>query len=444
MKKSDILLYIFLSLLVIFFILFRYLGLFQYIQYKIGLTLILFLIYFGIIFVLKKGAKINLLIIVALALFLRLLFFDSSLSDFSGDANRYIWDGKIQANHINPYLYPPDSSELESFRNKVIYPGINHKGYKTVYPPLAQMIFFLSYSIKADSFIALKSIYLFFEILTALFLLLLLKDKRYLSVYLLCPLVILEGFLGTHIDIAGLGLLFGAIYFFKKEKVYFSIFLLVASIMVKYITIITVPVFLIFYIRKLYSKELQNKASMYRDILGKSLFFIFLILLFYLPYIRAGKYIFESFILYNHRWKFNGFLHRFFINIFGMYARYFSVLTLALILFLIYFKLRSGLLLKLELTILSALLFNNALFPWYVLWLIPFFVFYQRWSTAYLIGIISISYYVFIKYKAVGIWQENLLFFYLQYLPFYSLLLYDILKGSYAKQIKNSSDHSGS
>lgn len=219
--------------------------------------------------------------------------------------------------------------------------------------------------------------------------------------------------------------------------------MLVCSILIKYITLVTIPVFFLFYLKKISSLNKINKFLFYKDLLKKSVFFLFLIFIFFLPYIKAGKYIFETLILFNQKWKFNGFIHRFFIYFFGNHARYFSVACSLLILLFIYFKLKTGLIIKIELTILVALLFNNALFPGYMIWIVPFLVFNPRISTFFLVGIISISYHVFIKYKTSGVWDENNLILYLQYIPFYILFIYDLLRGSYAKQFQNSSNNTG-
>src|SRR5215510_14357203 len=43
----------------------------------------------------------------------------------SSDVYRYIWDGRVQANGINPYRYIPSAPELEYLRDDKIYPKIN-------------------------------------------------------------------------------------------------------------------------------------------------------------------------------------------------------------------------------------------------------------------------------------------------------------------------------
>jgi len=60
----------------------------------------------------------------------------------STDLYRYIWDGRVQAAGINPYLYVPADHALSTLRDAVIYPHINRADYAvTAYPPIAEMFF---------------------------------------------------------------------------------------------------------------------------------------------------------------------------------------------------------------------------------------------------------------------------------------------------------------
>jgi alpha-1,6-mannosyltransferase len=60
----------------------------------------------------------------------------------STDLYRYIWDGRVQAAHINPFRYIPADKHLAFLRDDKIYPNINRKDYaKTVYPPGSQIVF---------------------------------------------------------------------------------------------------------------------------------------------------------------------------------------------------------------------------------------------------------------------------------------------------------------
>jgi hypothetical protein len=62
----------------------------------------------------------------------------------STDAFRYVWDGRVQGAGINPYRHIPAAPELSFLRDGWIYPNINRADYAvTIYPPAAQMLFFL-------------------------------------------------------------------------------------------------------------------------------------------------------------------------------------------------------------------------------------------------------------------------------------------------------------
>ena len=61
----------------------------------------------------------------------------------STDIYRYIWDGRVQAAGVNPYLYIPVDTALSALRDTTIWPNINRAGYAhTIYPPAAEALFF--------------------------------------------------------------------------------------------------------------------------------------------------------------------------------------------------------------------------------------------------------------------------------------------------------------
>ncbi len=83
-----------------------------------------------------RDGKTSLGLVLTLAAILRLTFLFTTpvLSD---DIYRYIWDGRVQREGINPYRYPPQAPEIQHLRNST-YEGINNKGIPTIYPPLMQ------------------------------------------------------------------------------------------------------------------------------------------------------------------------------------------------------------------------------------------------------------------------------------------------------------------
>ncbi len=63
----------------------------------------------------------------------------------STDLYRYVWDGRVQNEGINPYRYRPDAPALAGLRDRTIYPGINRKDTaRTIYPPFAEAIYALA------------------------------------------------------------------------------------------------------------------------------------------------------------------------------------------------------------------------------------------------------------------------------------------------------------
>src|SRR3989475_417334 len=91
-----------------------------------------------------RSARSTLIIVLVLAGIFRLsiVFAPPYLSD---DIYRYVWDGRVQAAGINPYRYIPADAALENLRDDKIYPRINRKDYaRTIYPPAAEAVFFLT------------------------------------------------------------------------------------------------------------------------------------------------------------------------------------------------------------------------------------------------------------------------------------------------------------
>ncbi|MCX8253712.1 hypothetical protein RHAL1_03369 [Beijerinckiaceae bacterium RH AL1] len=95
----------------------------------------------------------------------------------STDINRYVWDGRVQGAGINPYVHIPADPALQVLRDDKIYPNINRKDYApTIYPPLAQIIFFLTTRISEKIWV-MKAVMVGFDGLTIAALLGLLRAR---------------------------------------------------------------------------------------------------------------------------------------------------------------------------------------------------------------------------------------------------------------------------
>ncbi|MDB5377031.1 MAG: hypothetical protein JWR00_1477 [Rubritepida sp.] len=145
---------------------------------------------------------------IAVALRLALLFVHPHLSS---DAFRYVWDGRVQGEGINPYRYVPAAPELAYLRDAAIYPFINRANYAvTIYPPAAEILFFLVGRI-ADGLVALKLAFFAFEAVTILVLRDLLRrigqPASRIVAYAWHPLAVWEIAGSAHIDAAMVSLM---------------------------------------------------------------------------------------------------------------------------------------------------------------------------------------------------------------------------------------------
>ena len=151
------------------------------------------------------------------------LFLVPMETSLSSDIYRYIWDGRVQvAGKMNPYLYPPADKRLAPLRDQEIYPYINRKEARTVYPAGAQILFRTLYQAGLDSPVDLKAAALGAEALTFLLLFLILKERRlpqnWILFYAWNPLIIYELFYSGHLESFMLPPLMGFVYLFLRDR----------------------------------------------------------------------------------------------------------------------------------------------------------------------------------------------------------------------------------
>jgi len=148
-----------------------------------------------------------LLVVIGVAVLARLIALPSPPT-LSTDVFRYVWDGRIQAAGVNPYLYVPASEQLALLRDSAIFPNVDKSEYaRTIYPPVAEMIFWLV-SRASETLTAMKIAMLAFDMLTIATIVALLRQDglpaERVLVYAWHPLPIWE-FAGTgHVDAAAI------------------------------------------------------------------------------------------------------------------------------------------------------------------------------------------------------------------------------------------------
>ena len=181
---------------------------------------------------------------VALALRLFVLWLPPSLSD---DAYRYVWDGMIQVEGINPYLYPPEAPELARFHEEPIYEALNSKSFYSVYPPLSQYVFRVGGAVYGMgwkvSYYVIKLLLALFEV-GALFLLARMVAPRMLLLHAWNPLVVIESAGQAHTEAMMVFFLVLAVWLARKGEGGRSAAALTGGAWVKLYPVVLLPLLL--------------------------------------------------------------------------------------------------------------------------------------------------------------------------------------------------------
>ena len=224
--------------------------------FLIGAELILFAL-IAALFYSKENSDNNKIIITSILFRLPFLFIIPNLSD---DFYRFIWDGVLWTEGINPYtilprdliesqLIPIDSQKYLS----TIYEKLNSREYFTIYPSIPQGIFYLSALIGGQSILAsviiMRVIIAGIEITGLYYLLRLLKNYqinvKYALLYALNPLLIIETTGNLHHEGIMISFLIIAIYqLVVRKQLFLSSLFFALSIATKLLPLILLPLLL--------------------------------------------------------------------------------------------------------------------------------------------------------------------------------------------------------
>ena len=171
-----------------------------------------FLIFFTLAWVAYAGAVLvgaplrgpaTLSVILVIGLLTRLLLLGAAPS-LSTDVYRYVWDARVAGAGLDPYAYAPVAPEVARLRDATIYPKLNHPTWHTVYPPLAQAFFRAVYWCAPDSILAMKLALGLIELVAMLALICLLRTLGLppgrLAIYAWNPLLLVEILGSGHLD----------------------------------------------------------------------------------------------------------------------------------------------------------------------------------------------------------------------------------------------------
>jgi len=189
-----------------------------------------------------------LMVIFGVAMMLRAVAFATPPNFLSTDVYRYIWDGRVQAAGINPYIYLPADPALEALEDEAIYSHINRaESARTIYAPFAQIVFFASTRL-GQNVATMRIVMLAFEIVAVAALGLLLarlsQPLEWLTLYLWHPLPVWEIACGAHVDAVLTAMVLLALFAAVKGARAWSGVLLALATLTKFIPIVIAPALL--------------------------------------------------------------------------------------------------------------------------------------------------------------------------------------------------------
>jgi hypothetical protein len=389
----------------------------------LGLHAALFLLYLGALrWVMARPLPLphGGTIVIATAAIFRLILLPSQPS-LSDDIWRYLWEGGLHWEGINPYAHPPDDPALEGLRDEV-HARVNHRDLPAIYPPVSQWAMALG-AAAGPSAPAMKAVFAIADmgLIAALMSLLRrrgLPPERALA-YAWSPLAVVEVAVSGHNDPLAIALLLISTATMIGKRPYLSTTTLALAGLSKLFPWVLVPLF----------ARQAKRALVVIPVLA---------LACYLPYAGAGAGLYRSTVVYAESWRSNDSLFGLLVaavqatgippvltswmsahgmsNLYGqphMLARLLAASLLAGLMGLLLRRQARGTMALdrgIFLFTAGALVLLPTLHPWYVLWALPWLAIQASPAWLALSGLVPLAY--------TGAWWAP----WAEYLPFYGLL----------------------
>lgn len=377
----------------------------------------------------------NTKILLGAAVVFRLLFL-FAIPNLSQDFYRFLWDGNLLLEGINPYLQTPNSyissGNIPFSGAGELYDGMGSlsAGNPTSYPPLNQVFFALAAFFGGKSIMS-SVIWLRIFIIAAdtgifYFGRKLLKQLKLpesnIFLYLLNPLIIIELTGNLHFEGLMLFFLLAAVYLLQRQKWLFSALLFSCSVAVKMIPLIFLPL--------LYRRLGWKKALGYYAVTAMAL------LLFFLPFLSGtfAENFFSSINLWFQKFEFNASFY-YLIRWIGFEVKGYNIIAfagpaLAAVVFVSVVILSipgrnsemKNLLTTMMFAMVIYLFMATTLHPWYLaspllLSIFTRYRFVQVWSL-----LVILSYFAYSKAD----YEENLWLIAVEYVVVIAVMLYEV------------------
>lgn len=409
----------------------------------------LFFLFYKIITLGKHHFK---LLVISSILF-RLVFL-FAIPNLSQDFYRFIWDGRMILNGINPYLFTPESfisiGEFPMLQAKELYDGMGSlsAGHFTNYPPINQLCFVIAGLFSGEnilgSVITMRFIIILADLGTLYFGSKLLKKLNIpihnIFWYVLNPFIIIELTGNLHFESVMIFFLIWSLYLLYNNKWKLSAVILAFSISVKLIPLLFLPLFFQWFVKPAnHIMEGNIHGTLKKRILRLISFYAIVILVtvaLFLPFYSSefmNNYA-ETVGLWFQNFEFNASFYYLFREIgyqfrgwneIAIIGKIIPVLVIAFVLILTFFR-KNRSMTDLITALLFALSFyyfaSTTIHPWYISTLLILSVFTNYKFPLVWSFIVIISYFAYNNSSNT----ENLWIIGFEYLVVYSVLFYEL------------------
>lgn len=316
----------------------------------------------------------------------------------STDAYRYVWDARVARTGFSPWAYPATAPELAGLRDQAIYPRLNHPTWRSLYPPGAQAFFSAVHALAPNSVLAMKAALALAELATLAALVWLLAalglPLARAAIYAWNPLVLVEVWGSAHLDALAMLFIVLAVRVGLAERHALAGALLGAGALIKLYPAALLPLFL---------ARLIGRGRVALRLLA----FLGVVSFGYAPALVRGVDALGSLPRYLAEERFNPGLLR---SLVGMPEL--SLPATALWILAVAWWRRGRPLPEAAVWLVGGfVLLSPNIFPWYVLWLVPFLALAPSVAWIAFTGTVALAYTFFLQEPwAIAGWARVLEF----------------------------------
>ncbi len=350
-----------------------------------------------------------------------------SIPALSDDFYRFLWDGRVLANGLNPYGYKPNEllrQHLPGLDN-LLYYKLNSPVYFTVYPPLCQLVFYVSaltgQNVLLTGVLTIKIIFLLADI-GNIYLLkkLLLKANKpvwLVLIYALNPLVIMEFAGNLHFEVLMIFTCLLSLYLLFSKRIWLSAVFMGFAVCIKLIPLLFIPL--------LFHSIGFKKTLIYTLIVGLTTLALFLPLIHDFSTLKNLQ---SSIALYYGSFEFNGSVYQV-LKWYGWRELNYNPIAITskilLILSFTSYLLVWGCVKNIYLGIFLLLAFFNLfaaiVHPWYILPMLAFGLFINTRLAIIWTALITLTYFTYRVYP----YQESLFLVAVEYVLLFIYISYE-------------------